>query len=164
MDHPVVQQFADAWSRHDARALQALMTPDGRYEVVPQGRVFGPETLPEQVSFMESLSSDFAVKLVSSLVEGERCAVEFELWGINDGPFRPFRLEPSGRPFKVRGMWLLVLEDGLIALCRAYWDLAGLLSQIGLAPPGEIGWQLANWADEREESVDPGPGSLSGAP
>ncbi|GEM_PF-3896787 len=150
MDHPVVQQFAQAWSNHDGRALQALMADDALYEVVPQGRVFRPDALPEQVSFMESLASDFSVRLVSSLVEQDRCAVEFELSGTNDGPFAPFRLAPSGRPFTIRGMWLFAFAGDRIASCRAYWDFSGLLRQVGVAPPGEVGWQLDSWAEESD--------------
>jgi steroid delta-isomerase-like uncharacterized protein len=151
VDDPVVQQFADAWSRHDSGALRAAMTDDAVYEVVPQSRVIGPKQLEEQVSFMESLASDFTLRIVSSFGTNERCAVEWELAGTNDGPFHPFRLRPSGQRFKIRGAWIMALRDGAISSCRAYWDLAGLLSQIGVGPPGEVAWQLATWAEEREE-------------
>jgi steroid delta-isomerase-like uncharacterized protein len=143
-----IEEFVVAWSRHDAKSLANLMTSDAIYEVVPQRRIMGSDKLEEQVRFMESLSSDFTVALVSELHAGDRCAVEWELAGTNDGPFGPFNLPPSGRRIRIRGVWLIEMGGDRIKACRAYWDFAGLLRQIGVQQTAEVSWQLDGWADE----------------
>jgi len=147
----LVDDFVDAWNRHDAAALVAVMADDGIYEVVPQGRIIGPDKLEEQVASMHSLSSDFSIRLVSTLRDGNRFAVEWELNGTNDGSFEPFRLTASGSQFSIRGAWFFLIEEGKIKLCRAYWDFAGLLNQIGVRPPGQVAWHLGVWAEEASE-------------
>jgi steroid delta-isomerase-like uncharacterized protein len=149
----VVEAFRAAWDAHDGAALAALMAEDGIYEVVPQGRAFGAELIEQQMTFMQSLSSDFSIRYVSVVEEGGRLATEWEMEGTNDGPFEPFRLTPSGRRFTIRGAWFFTIEDDRVRSCRAYWDLAGLLNQIGVRPPGQVAWHLAAWA---EESTDDG--------
>jgi len=153
MDDPVIDGFVSGWDRHDGRAIAALMTADAVYEVVPQGRVFGPDKIEEQVGFMHSLSSDFSLRRVSAVHDGARHAVEWELTGTNDGPFEPFHLPPSGRRFTIRGAWFLRTAEGKVQHCRAYWDFASLLSQIGARPTGEMAWQLAVWAEEHPEGT-----------
>ncbi len=149
MEHPLVDAFVTAWNRHSADALRATLSKDATYEVVPQGRIFGPDKVEEQVAFMHSLSSDFSITAVSVLRDGDRYAVEWELSGTNDGPFGPLRLEPSGQSFKVRGTWIIEARGGKVVSCRAYWDFAGLLSQLGSGPGGQVSWQLASWSEER---------------
>jgi len=148
MEYPLIEAFVTAWDTHNAEALRATMSEDAIYEVVPQGRSFGPDKLDEQVDFMHSLSSDFSMRAVSVLRDDDRYAVEWELEGTNDGPFGPLHLEPSGRPFKVRGTWIVESKSGKIISCRAYWDFAGLLRQIDATSGGQIAWQMALWNEE----------------
>jgi steroid delta-isomerase-like uncharacterized protein len=155
MEHPLVDAFVMAWDRHSADALRATLAKNATYEVVPQGRIFGPDKVEEQVSFMHSLSSDFSVTAVSVLRDGDRYAVEWELVGTNDGPFGPLHLEPSGRSFQVRGTWIIETKGGKIASCRAYWDFAGLLIQLGAEPGGQVSWQLAWWSEEGTAEAPP---------
>jgi len=145
----VVDRFIDAWNRRDVTALVATMAPDAFYEVVPQGRLVRPETLRQQLAIVHSLSSDFSVESISVIGDEQRCAIEWELSGTHDGPFGPFRLRASGRHFTIRGVWVMEFDGELVRCCRSYWDLAGLLNQLGTAPGGEVAWQLANWEEER---------------
>jgi len=158
MEHPVVDAFVAAWDSHNADALRATLSEDAIYEVVPQGRSFGPDKVAEQVDFMHSLSSDFSMKAVSVLRDGDRYAVEWELTGVNDGPFGPLGLDPSGRTFNIRGTWIMEAENGKVRFCRAYWDFAGLLRQIGATPGGQVEWQMTAWNDELETDT-PGSGN-----
>lgn len=148
MEHRLIDAFVAAWDRHDAGAIRATLSEDAVYEVVPQGRSFGPDKVGEQVDFMVSLSSNFSMRALSVLRDGPRYAVEWEMTGTNDGPFGPLHLAPSGRNFQIRGTWIIGTEDEKITSCRAYWDFGGLLRQLGAAPGGQIDWQMASWGDE----------------
>jgi steroid delta-isomerase-like uncharacterized protein len=159
VSHQVVDAFVSAWDNHNAESLRATLSEDAIYEVVPQGRSFGPDRVTEQVDFMHSLSSDFSMKAVSVLRDGDRYAVEWELTGTNDGPFGPLGLEPSGRTFNIRGTWIIDTENEKIRNCRAYWDFAGLLRQLGATPGGQVGWQMAVWSDELETDTPASEGS-----
>jgi len=153
VEYPLVDAFVTAWDNHSADALRATMSEDAIYEVVPQGRSFGPDKLGEQVGFMQSLSSDFSMSIESVLRDGNRYAVEWALMGTNDGPFGPLHLEASGRSFRVRGAWIIETENSKITLCRAYWDFAGLLRQIDASHGGQVAWQMALWSEEHSSGM-----------
>lgn len=62
------------------------------------------------------------------LVEGERAALRFTLYGTHGGPFAG--LEPTGRPVAVTATAVMRLEAGRIAELWAEFDQVGLMRQL----------------------------------
>ena len=66
--------------------------------------------------------------------EGDRYGVEWEVVGTNDGPIPLLGLPASGRTFTIRAGAFGQIEGGRIKRHREYWDVAGLLAQLGIPP------------------------------
>jgi len=144
-----------AWQRalnsHDGDSLAALMTDDGVYEVVATGSVFTQATVPLSVTTMHGMSSDFLVSLVSTLQDGDRYGVEWEVNGTNDGPIAYLGLPASGRRFKIRAAAIGLSQGGKIKLHWEYWDVAGFLAQLGVQPPPMVVFGLGSFSEEVSE-------------
>lgn len=128
----------DAWlsavNSHDGDRLAALMADDGTYELVATGIVFSKATVPLSLSAIHDMSSDFSVTLVSTMRDGERYGIEWEVVGTNDGPIPYLGLPATGKTFKIRAAAFGQTEGGKIKLHREYWEVFNLLSQVDLPP------------------------------
>ena len=52
-------------------------------------------------------------------------------------------IEPTGKPFEMRGLDLLEVEEGLIVGNTAYYDGAEFARQAGMLPPQDSGAERA---------------------
>jgi hypothetical protein len=85
MGMDLFDSWLEALNAHDGDKLAALLTEDGIYEAVPTESRFFKRTAPLAVSSIHDMSSDFSVNLVSSMKDGDRYGVEWEVVGTNDG-------------------------------------------------------------------------------
>ena len=118
------------WDRRDSEALTRRHAADGTV-VSP---IFG--TVEGRVEILESYVSLFATfpdwhyvgqQLV---IDGTSAAQEFTVDATHSGTF--MGLPPSGRKFKICGVRLFEMREGLIAHERRYYDFTGLLIQLGV--------------------------------
>jgi len=128
---------------HDGDKLAGLLSEDGIYEVVPTGSSFTKTTVHLAVSSIHDLSSDFSVRIVSSMEDGDRYGVEWEVVGTNDGPIPFLGLPASGRTFTIRAGAFGQTEEGKIKHHREYWDVVGFLAQLGIPPSPQVQFGLA---------------------
>jgi len=124
------------------------LSEDGIYEVVPTGSRFTKTTAHLAVSSTHDLSSDFSVSLVSTMEDGDRYGVEWEVVGTNDGPVPWLGLPASGRAFLIRAGAFGQTENGKIKRHREYWDVAGFLAQLGIPPSPQVQFGLAAMAEQ----------------
>jgi steroid delta-isomerase-like uncharacterized protein len=146
--------WLEALNTHDGDKLAALLSEDGIYEVVPTSSRFTKATAHLAVSSIHDLSSDFAVRLVSIMEEGDRYGVEWEVVGTNDGPIPLLGLPASGRTFTIRAGAFGQIEGGRIKRHREYWDVAGLLAQLGIPPSPQVQFGLAAMAEQVSPTTD----------
>jgi steroid delta-isomerase-like uncharacterized protein len=139
--------WLSAWNRYDGSILAASMTDDAVYVDVPWGRVLTPATVVEHVALGHRNSSDLSVVALSTQRDGDRYAFEWKMTGTNDGPIAR-GLPPSGKTWTIRGASIGVTEGGKIREHRDYWDLCGWLAQLGVSPPPQVDWVLADWSEE----------------
>jgi hypothetical protein len=138
-----LEGYIEAWRRHPqaggeggAEALTSLlafMSDDVRYEDVPTGAVFvGHEGIREMGAGALLMAADMSFE-VGLRVAGEGSyAFETVCRGTNTGAIGP--LPGTGTPFVFRGISIgEVSAAGLVTSQRDYWDLAGLLGQLGVA-------------------------------
>jgi len=109
----VVDQFNEAFNRHDANALAALLTEDTVFEDTsppPDGkRVSGKE---EVVAFWRAWfarNPDARFEAEDLIVSGDRAVV---LW--------VYRKQRDGRPWHIRGVDVFTVRDGKVAAKLAY--------------------------------------------
>ena len=139
-----LDRYIDAWLAHPAagapdggRALDrllAFMSPDVRYEDVPSSVVFeGHDGVATMCAGAFQMSSDLTFRVTSAQIDGRNFAFENVSTGTNTGAVGP--IPATGRPLTIRGVAVGVVSgDGLVEHHRDYWDMAGLLAQLGVLP------------------------------
>ena len=136
MDRAFFDAYLDAWNAHDSAAVARHMADDAVYEDVALGRVLHGRA--EMVSFVEEAttsSSDFRFEVVSLFSSGDDFATEWVMLGTNDR--ERAGVPPTGRAFRVRGASIGKLDtNGRIVENRDYYNLAELLTQLGILPSG----------------------------
>ena len=126
--------YLEAWNAHDSAAVARHMADDAIYEDVFLVRVLHRPS--EVASFVEEAtrsSSDFRFEVVSLFTAGTDYANEWVMVGTNDREVGG--VPPTGRSFRVRGASIGRLDaNGRIVENRDYYNLAELLTQLGMLP------------------------------
>jgi steroid delta-isomerase-like uncharacterized protein len=84
--------------------------------------------LRDFAEFFFAIAPDLKVEL-SSRLEAERWAVgEWKMSGTQQGDMP--NLPATHKPFSIRGVSILELQDGKIRRCTDYWDMSAFLKQL----------------------------------
>ena len=136
--------YIDAWLPHPfaggpegAQALAHLlgfMSENVRYEDVPSSSVWeGHDGIAAMCAGAFQMSSDLTFEIVTRQTNGKLYAFETVGTGTNTGAIGP--IPGTGRAIELRGISVgSVSPDGLVEGHRDYWDMAGLLVQLGVLP------------------------------
>jgi predicted ester cyclase len=118
-----------AYDRRDAATLAADYTVDCIVES-PSGGIHRGRAAAEHV--LRAVFDALAVKLdqQSVIIDGDSVAQVLSIEGKDVGEF--LGLLPTGKSFRVPGVFLYDLKDGLIARERRIYDFTAMLIQIGL--------------------------------
>src|SRR5215218_10947027 len=126
---PLRQQRVDGVEAGDGEAIAALYTEDAVHEDVPAGLVVqGPQEIGELMSGTVTQFTDVRYDVIA--------AHETDDLGILEYRFSATDLE-SGQPISVRGAYIFELEGGRISRSADYYDVAGILAQLGVLDMGE---------------------------
>lgn len=137
-------EYIDAWLPHPfaggpegAQALERLlgfMAENVRYEDVPSAGVFeGHDGIAAMCAGTFQMSADLTFEVVTRQTDGKLYAFETVATGTNTGAIGP--IPGTGRAIELRGISVgAVSDDGLVESHRDYWDMAGLLVQLGVLP------------------------------
>ena len=126
-DEHIAQAWAAAWNSHNADRVAALFTADGVYEDVPTGAVNrGRPAIRAFAQFFFTAAPDLKIQVVKSHVKGGHGEIEWIFSGTDVGLFG------TGKKFSVRGATILDLRGDKIARDSDYWDLATVLTELGL--------------------------------
>lgn len=138
-----LDRYVDAWMHHPEAggeeggealaALLAFMSDDVRYEDVPTGAVFiGHDGIRDMGAGALLMAADMSFEIVQRVGGEGSYAFETICRGKNTGAIGP--LPGNGIGFSLRGVSVgEVSEAGLVTSQRDYWDLAGLLGQLGVS-------------------------------
>ena len=134
MDRAFFDAYLDAWNAHDSAAVARHMADGAVYEDVALGRVLhGPSEIAAFVQEATRASSDFRFEEVSLFTAGGAYANEWIMTGTNDREVQG--VPATGRSFRVRGASVGKLDaSGRIVENRDYYNLAELLTQLGILP------------------------------
>jgi steroid delta-isomerase-like uncharacterized protein len=126
---PLLQQASEAFNSGDAAAVAALYTENGTHEDIPAGvRAQGREEITAYVAEAFGQLDDFRFEPVFGRLEGDLAVLEYTLTGTDP---------ESGRPVTYQGVIVAEYEGDLIRRSTDYYDLATILSQLGLLDLGE---------------------------
>ena len=111
----VLQDFADAWNRHDIDALMSFMTDDCVFEASAGGqacgkRYVGPDAVRTGFAEVWSIFPDAHWGHPRHFVQGDR--------GVSEWTFTGTRAD--GSRVEVQGCDLFTFRDGKIALKNSY--------------------------------------------
>jgi steroid delta-isomerase-like uncharacterized protein len=126
---PLLQQWVDAFNAKDSEAIAALYTEDGIVEDVPTGRIARGREEIAAFSREAAAGPDFTLEIVGAH-EGEDFAVLEYLFTVAD--------MGTEAPVTVRGVYLFELDGDQITRTADYFDVAGVLVQLGLLDMDEL--------------------------
>ncbi len=104
----------------------------------PEGTFKGKSELRERFARELNALSDFRFDVISYIETGDMFADEFIFAGTHTGPLLMpdgTELAPTGRRVEVRGMEMVQVRDGRMAVDNLYYDNVAVLAQLGLLPP-----------------------------
>jgi hypothetical protein len=143
MSQSWLDRYIDAWCHHpqasgegseEAMAtLLAFMSDEVRYEDVPTGAVFvGHDGIRQMGAGALEMSANMSFEVAHRVAGNNSYAFEAICRGTNTGAIGP--LPGTGNIFTLRGVSIgEVSEAGVVVSQRDYWDLAGLLGQLGVS-------------------------------
>jgi steroid delta-isomerase-like uncharacterized protein len=136
------RSYFEALAARDPEAIVSHWHEDGVDDVVPLGVKRGRQEIEQMFREMFAAAPDLETT-VTRIVAGEKeAAVEWRMRGTFDGA--PFQgIEPTGRPFELRGLDMLEIEGGKIVRITGYYDGAEYARQIGMLPPHDSGAERA---------------------
>jgi steroid delta-isomerase-like uncharacterized protein len=125
---PLLQHASETFNSGDAAAVAALYTEDGIHEDVPAGvRTQGREEITAYVAEVFSQLDDFRFEPVFGRLAGDLAVLEYTLTGTDP---------ESGRSVTYQGVIVAEYEGDLIRRSTDYYDLATILTQLGLLDLG----------------------------
>lgn len=128
-----LQDYLTAWNSREGKLVGEWMADDATYDDVPMGEMHqGREAIVALVDGMKDLSTDYHFNLVNGFSTETSYVVEWEWFGTHDGDGAG--VPATGKPFRIRGVSVGSLRDEKIVFNRDYWNMADLLTQIGVLP------------------------------
>ena len=122
---PLLMQWAEAWSSHDAEQVVALYAEDAVYEEIPTNTI--AQGHDEIRTFVEGTHAAF-----SDIQVTPRHGFQGEDWAVLEGDFAG--RSADGASFSVPFIVIMELDGDLIHRSADYFDLNAVLTQIGAAP------------------------------
>ena len=129
LDQAVSTFNASQWD-----ASEALWAEGGVQEEIGTGRTLDVAEGVASAKDWKAAFPDVQGTIEGRVAEGNRAAGEIVWRGTHTGPL--MGLPPTGKPIAVRAVMVIVEADGKISRMRHYLDVAGMMSQLGVAPGG----------------------------
>lgn len=135
VEQVVTRQF-DTVNRHDTSAFASVYRPDAKVSDpwYPEP-LSGPTALATDFDDFFVAFPDLAFKLVHVFTDGDEYGVEFTFSGTHKGPLvgPTGQVPATNRHIEVRGaVFGRIDSDGRITEERRQYDVAGMMSQLGL--------------------------------
>ena len=132
----VLSQHLAAMNRHDASAVAALYSDDGRW-AEPPGTVelHGRDLVRQYLLLIFRAFPDLTISNLRSLASRNAIIIEWRAEGTHRGAF--LGLPGTGRHVAVHGASILDIRDGKVLVSHHYCDSATLLRQLDALPQGE---------------------------
>jgi steroid delta-isomerase-like uncharacterized protein len=142
MAEPDVLQLAregvEAFSAGDAQRFKAPLSADAvYYEPATQRRIEGPDRIVQDAFHgWRSAFPDAKGTITRALASGNTAVLEITWEGTQTGPLvgPAGTIPPSGKRVTVHAVQVVTAEGNKVKETNHYFDLLGMLQQIGAAP------------------------------
>jgi steroid delta-isomerase-like uncharacterized protein len=133
----VIEQYNDAWNRHDVDAIVALHAPDMVFENHTAGEVAEGPAVREHIAGIFAAWPDIAFRTRRIYVRDDLVVQEWTASATHARELRRGDLvaPASGRRVEWRGLDVIPFENGRIKRKDVYSDSAAILRQVGLLVP-----------------------------
>lgn len=123
-------QRALAWQARDVGALARTHAENGIIRSPMFGELRGREAIASSYASLFRMFPDWTFNADRLLVDGHQSAQPFSATATHSSEF--MGLPASGRSFRIEGVRLHVMKDGLIQEEQRIYDFTGLLIQVGV--------------------------------
>jgi steroid delta-isomerase-like uncharacterized protein len=134
LPHALAEWIA-GWQDHDADRSAAVYAQDAVHEIVATGQTLeGPEAMRANIDALMAAIPDGTLTVNQALAAGDVGVIDWSFAGHYTNP-HPLFPAPSGQALTVRAAILFELADGLVVRSSEFYDVYGLLVQLGVLPP-----------------------------
>jgi steroid delta-isomerase-like uncharacterized protein len=128
----VRRQIDELWNKGNLREAEECFTTDfvGHDPSSPE-EVRGPEGFKQNVAEVRAAFPDFHMEIVDQVAEGEKVVTRYVTTGTHQGELAG--IAPTGNRVEVAGMGIDYFRGGKICESWEYYDVLGLMQQIGVA-------------------------------
>jgi len=100
------------------------------------GSLKGRQALDKMWVGLFSMFPDYQIRRVRSFGQDDWVCLEVEESGTMKGPIHagPREIQPTGKSFKIPSSIICRVDEGRIGEVRIYFDVLGLMAQLGLGP------------------------------
>lgn len=134
----VVNGLYDALDAHDLESFVKLCAESVVYHTPDQPEpIRGREALREYNARWFEAMPDFRMRGIRIFGQSDWVCAEHEVTGTNTGPLPGpggGTMPPTNRSVRAPGCDVLKVQGGKVTEIRSYFDLLGILSQLGLGP------------------------------
>ncbi len=110
-----------------------LIHPDFRDHEAHPGASSGPESMRQLITMLRTAFPDLRFTIESLIAEDDTVAGRLTMHGTHEGPL--MGMPPTGRPVQQAHMHFVRLRDGKAIEHWGVRDDAGMMRQLGVAPP-----------------------------
>ncbi len=119
-----------AWKSRDVGALARTHGENGTVRSPMFGELTGREAIAASYASLFRTFPDWTFVAESLLIDGDQSAQSFQATATHSADF--MGLPASGRKFRIEGVRLHTMKDGLIQNEQRIYDFTGLLIQVGV--------------------------------
>lgn len=136
----IARETHEAFNARDLDRAAAYAIEDAEWVIVATGETLrGPEGYKQYMQNWLDAFSDASTEITAVHAGEDSAVVEFIGRGTHDGPLRSpgGEVPPTGRSVETRFCEVFDMRDGRITGARSYFDMTGMMVQLGLIPAPE---------------------------
>jgi uncharacterized protein len=101
------------------------------------GAELGQDSVKRWLDTTHGAFPDLRYEIDAVYAEGDKAAMRYHVCGTHTGDFRG--LPPTNKRIELTGHMMFRIIDGKIAEAHGFWDVLGLMQQLGILPPRWVG-------------------------
>jgi steroid delta-isomerase-like uncharacterized protein len=134
MQLPDFETLNDIWNEGDATLAREVFAEDVVVHDIPLGTTHeGVDAFTEWMREVREGFPDFRVETQDVVVGESKLVAQWVATGTHDGPLS-IGAEPTGRQADWQGATVYAVADGTVTEAWWYYDMLGILEQLGLVP------------------------------
>lgn len=129
----IVNDLFEAWNSHNLQRVAEFYAADYSGVDISQTEPhFGKGGIRRMIESYLQAFPDFKIECDETIEQGERVVVLWSVEGTQRG--RIMNIPPTDKKIRARGVSVFTIENNLVTNALYFWDVAGLLREIGLLP------------------------------